>query len=82
MGDNCEIDVNECLNSFCLYGLVCINVNGFYLCICWLGWVGIYCEFDVNECDILDKCKNGVICLNIEGFFMCLCFIGWVGEIC
>lgn len=54
MGDNCEIDVNECLNSFCLYGLVCINVNGFYLCICWLGWVGIYCEFDVNECDILD----------------------------
>lgn len=28
------IDVNECFRNFCIYGGVCRNINGFYVCEC------------------------------------------------
>lgn len=54
----------ECLSFFC-YGLViCIDrVDGFE-CVCVVGFIGVYCYYDINDCGILNLCRNGGICLD------------------
>lgn len=41
-----NVDINECeiLVSFCQFGGICNNIDGFYYCICLLYRGGDYCE--------------------------------------
>lgn len=34
----------------CWNGGICYNYLGGYLCVCLNGWIGRYCENDINEC--------------------------------
>lgn len=39
------LDINECIILFlCVNGGICLNVDGFFLCICLVGWMGIICK--------------------------------------
>lgn len=37
----CILDINECDNNFCENGGFCINIEGFYICLCFVGWLGL-----------------------------------------
>ncbi|KAL3836532.1 hypothetical protein ACJMK2_021956, partial [Sinanodonta woodiana] len=73
--------VNECLNSPCANGGVCLNSLGNYSCNCSSGWRGQNCSEDVNEC-LNSPCANGGVCLNSLGNYSCNCSSGWRGQNC
>ena len=43
-GDNCEIDINECISAPCMNGGTCQNTLGSYMCTCQAGFTGNNCE--------------------------------------
>ena len=43
-GINCDLDVNECLNSPCQNGGYCQNKIGTFNCFCPAGLTGLLCE--------------------------------------
>ncbi|XP_011949937.1 PREDICTED: neurocan core protein isoform X6 [Cercocebus atys] len=50
-GENCEIDIDDCLCSPCENGGTCIDeVNGF-VCLCLPSYGGSLCEKDTEGCD-------------------------------
>lgn len=85
IGRNCLMLViifNSCDLYFCQYGVICVkNVDGFDICYCFLGYIGLYCEIDINECLIV-MCYNGGICVDVVNGFKCVCLIGFLGLIC
>ena len=52
-------------------------MNGF-TCSCLLGYTGIRCEQDINECSP-SPCLQGAQCLNLVGQFECICPVGFEG---
>lgn len=44
VGENCEVDVNECESNPCHHGGTCIDQSNGYTCHCPPGWVGGSCE--------------------------------------
>uniref|UniRef100_K1RUJ1 Versican core protein n=1 Tax=Magallana gigas TaxID=29159 RepID=K1RUJ1_MAGGI len=44
-GTNCEIDIDECASTPCMYGNDCIQdrINS-YICVCSERFEGVYCE--------------------------------------
>ena len=84
VGDNCEIDIDECDNDQpCQNGGICINNPGMYDCICnSTGYQGKTCEEDINECEIGEPCQNGGTCINQAGAFICACAANYTGQFC
>lgn len=33
-----------------MYGGFCVNIYGFFVCICLVVWMGELCEVDIDEC--------------------------------
>nr|XP_039258935.1 sushi, nidogen and EGF-like domain-containing protein 1 [Styela clava] len=50
-------------------------------CICQPGYVGKYCEINVNEC-LLRPCANGGKCFDLSNDFYCQCQRGFTGRYC
>ena len=42
------------------------------MCQCSLGYAGVYCEVDINECES-EPCQNGGKCTNLIGEYRCNC---------
>lgn len=81
-GDQCSIDINECLKNDICYGYgICNNSVGGFLCDCFNGFIGLKCEINIDEC-LLSLCFNNVICIDRIGDFSCLCFFYFDGERC
>ena len=61
-GVNCSEDVDECedpVNTPCQNGATCVNTFQNYSCSCVPGYMGQHCETEIDECQILQPCKNG-----------------------
>ncbi|XP_041832212.1 protein jagged-2b isoform X2 [Melanotaenia boesemani] len=54
---------------------------GNFTCICDLGFSGMYCHENVNDC-ISNPCRNGGTCIDGVNSFQCLCLDGWEGQLC
>ncbi|XP_065942276.1 uncharacterized protein [Magallana gigas] len=53
----------------------CDSVTG---CVCKLGWTGMNCTVDINECENnQDICGNEKVCQNLEGSHICNCKEGF-----
>ncbi|CAB1343907.1 unnamed protein product [Coregonus sp. 'balchen'] len=67
IGKNCDIDIDVCLEtptnvSLCLNGGTCLDGEGSnFTCSCPAGFIGDFCEMDVNEC-CSDPCWTGLHC--------------------
>ena len=48
VGDNCEIDIDECEILPCQNNATCQNLINDYSCICWPGYEGKNCSTDIQ----------------------------------
>lgn len=47
--------------------------------MCKFGWIGIFCDMDINECNNIESLCKIIYeeCINFEGFFRCDCEGGY-----
>ena len=64
----------------CQNGGKCIEETDVYRCRCPEGYLGIYCETEINECDS-NPCVHGN-CSDMINAFSCNCSAGFVGLHC
>ena len=55
--------------------------SGFYTCMCVVGYSGLRCQTDVNEC-ASTPCANGGTCGDGINRFTCVCVAGYSGLLC
>ncbi|XP_040016603.2 protein jagged-2b isoform X3 [Gasterosteus aculeatus] len=55
--------------------------EGNFTCMCDLGFSGIYCHENINDC-IDNRCGNGGTCIDGVNSFQCFCPDGWEGQLC
>ncbi|XP_078605644.1 uncharacterized protein LOC144878662 isoform X11 [Branchiostoma floridae x Branchiostoma japonicum] len=67
----------------CTDGKVCfISEDGLGTdCQCPLGFTGVNCADNINECDP-DPCQNNATCIDGINKFVCNCTSGWQGVTC
>ncbi|XP_042142437.1 fibropellin-1 [Ixodes scapularis] len=82
-GELCETDISVCNDTAtCYNGGTCVEGPGdSFQCRCVAGFVGDFCQVDVDEC-FSSPCLNGGKCQDHPGGFVCSCDFGWTGEVC
>lgn len=77
-----ELPVAACLGSrwnySCFNGGNCSKDN---TCLCLPGFIGDWCEKDVNEC-ASDPCMHGGVCINYINSYECVCDLNYTGVHC
>ncbi|CAL1532974.1 unnamed protein product [Lymnaea stagnalis] len=81
VGQNCEINEDNCVDISCQNGGVCRDQLNDYQCLCAEGFEGRFCEEDINECLNTSRCVKGE-CINLPGLFTCKCHAGFAGVTC
>lgn len=79
IGENCLV-----VQKLCEYGVSFEDKNSLigYKCFCELGWMGLCCFVDIDECNIIVMCVYNIWCENCQGGYLCICLIGWMGLRC
>ncbi|XP_065157140.1 protein crumbs-like [Atheta coriaria] len=80
IGENCEINVNECDSNPCRSG-TCVDKIGMYICECDEGFEGAQCEIDIDECEKYQPCVHGS-CIDKRANYFCDCEAGYGGKNC
>uniref|UniRef100_A0A8B9LFM0 Neurogenic locus notch homolog protein 1 n=1 Tax=Astyanax mexicanus TaxID=7994 RepID=A0A8B9LFM0_ASTMX len=82
-GQDCEHNIDDCVQHACENGGKCMDGVNTYNCHCDKHWTGQYCTEDVDECELSpNACQNGGTCHNTVGGFHCVCVNGWSGDDC
>ncbi|XP_041372894.1 uncharacterized protein LOC121386162 [Gigantopelta aegis] len=85
-GNNCEVNIDECVSNPCMNGATCIDqING-VVCRCRRGYKGDLCEerdspCQTNEC-VSNPCMNGATCIDQINGVVCRCRRGYKGDLC
>lgn len=79
-GENCEININECESSPCVYG-TCMDKIGGYVCECDEGFEGEHCRLEIDECQKFQPCVHGV-CNDQKANYFCDCEPNYGGKNC
>ncbi|XP_030603557.1 protein eyes shut homolog [Archocentrus centrarchus] len=80
-GQDCRVNVNECIEHWCQNGGTCVDEIDGYSCLCPRGYTGIYCEEDIDYC-VDHCCSEHGVCLDQQYNFTCRCMLGFEGLLC
>uniref|UniRef100_A0A673BLA4 Crumbs cell polarity complex component 2b n=1 Tax=Sphaeramia orbicularis TaxID=375764 RepID=A0A673BLA4_9TELE len=80
-GQNCRLNVNDCVQHWCQNGATCVDEIDGYSCLCPRGYTGVYCEEDIDYC-VGHRCSEHGVCLDQEYNFTCRCVPGYEGSLC
>ena len=91
-GKNCELDVDDCVDSLCQNEAKCVDAINSYSCQCVGGFEGRYCEVapqrpieypQSSACQRHD-CQNGGLCYQPRDSneYICTCPPGYDGKKC
>jgi hypothetical protein len=80
-GQNCLIDVDECLPVPCKNGATCIDKVNDFECRCAPGYEGKQCITDIDEC-ASNPCSKGSTCIDLVANYSCACIPGMTGRNC
>ncbi|XP_029448713.1 protein delta homolog 2 [Rhinatrema bivittatum] len=85
-GRDCELKAGVCqtAGSPCRNGGRCQDDNGYasnLTCRCLAGFVGDFCETNVDDC-LMRPCANGATCHDGINRFSCQCQAGFQGRFC
>ncbi|XP_017164565.1 protein eyes shut homolog isoform X2 [Poecilia reticulata] len=80
-GQNCRINVNDCVQHWCQNGATCVDEIDGYSCLCPSGYTGVYCEQDIDYC-VDSRCSEHGVCLDQRYNFTCRCMLGYEGPLC
>ena len=58
IGDNCEVDIDECAPKPCVNG-ECEDGIAEFTCICNKGYEGLLCDIEIDECERYNPCVHG-----------------------
>lgn len=73
--------IDYCVNVICINGGICNNIVGKVFCSCLFGFVGLWCEINIDEC-YFSLCCNGGSCVDKDNSFYCVCLVGIWGDVC
>lgn len=59
----------------------CEDIGNSHRCHCLDGYMGSYCNTEINECDSA-PCQNGAQCKDLIGSYQCQCAKGFQGQNC
>jgi hypothetical protein len=81
-GNLCEIETDNCANSPCKNNGSCTDLGLSYKCECMLGYTGVVCSEDIDEC-ITDqhRCTADSACENSVGSYTCICSDTFTGKV-
>ncbi|XP_005915556.1 protein eyes shut homolog isoform X1 [Haplochromis burtoni] len=80
-GQDCRVNVNDCIEHGCQNGGTCMDEIDGYSCLCPRGYTGIYCEEDIDYC-VDHRCSEHGFCLDQQYNFTCRCMLGFEGPLC
>ncbi|KAM4590762.1 protein eyes shut homolog [Odontesthes bonariensis] len=80
-GQNCLININDCIRHWCQNGATCVDKIDGYSCLCPSGYTGVHCEEDIDYC-VGHRCSEHGICLDRQHNFTCRCMLGFEGPLC
>mgnify|MGYP000015760698 CR=1 FL=1 len=60
---------------------VCQDGINAFTCICDVGYQGLLCEINIDDC-LVNSCQNGGTCVDLINDFLCNCRLGFSGDIC
>ena len=83
LGNDCQIDIDECLTANCSTDntLDCVNGPGTFTCVCKSGYTGSLCDIEVDLC-LSVPCQNNGTCTTLFNDFECECATGFTGVEC
>ncbi|XP_070193339.1 delta-like protein C [Littorina saxatilis] len=80
-GNNCNVDIDECLAGPCSNNAPCHNLPGTYECVCTNGYTGQDCNLVDSLCHSA-PCQNGGSCSGDMENYTCACSFEWTGRDC
>ncbi|XP_055854363.1 protein crumbs isoform X1 [Episyrphus balteatus] len=80
-GDDCSIDIDECLLANCTNNSTCIDKVASFICSCLPGYDGQLCEHNIDECASM-PCHNGGNCTDLVAAYHCDCTEDYAGPQC
>ena len=60
-GEECETDVDDCIDIRCQNNGTCKDEVNYFSCDCGDGFTGSLCESNIDECES-NPCQNGGTC--------------------
>jgi len=80
-GENCETNIDDCIDNTCLNNGICIDGLNSYSCQCEMGFEGDNCETNIDDCKN-KPCLNGGVCSDGVDSYTCECVTGFEGDNC
>uniref|UniRef100_A0A8C2GDN5 Notch receptor 2 n=1 Tax=Cyprinus carpio TaxID=7962 RepID=A0A8C2GDN5_CYPCA len=78
---HCIIYMRVAVDMVCKHAGRCIDKDNTHQCMCQIGYMGSYCEDEVDECRS-SPCRNGGTCVDYQSGYDCKCKAGYQGVNC